>query len=745
MSSRAQLKIIFYLNLAVVIVLVGYKVYLNFIDRTPGSLQSPHVEQIQRLLQDRQQFRFAVVGNINNSIGIFENKIIPMLNAAGVDFVVSAGNAVSGGGEDKYRALDGTLGHLDMPYLLTFGENEASNFGSFRFYERYGPYFFNFRAGNSLFVFLDSTGETSHSWQLRWLEEELAASEADHTFIFIGHPLYRNSSKSLFSLDERHVESIAFRQGLLSILNRYQVDAVFSSNLPLFSHSEIAGTHHVVTGGAGGFIVNNDTSFYHFVTVEVSGEQFRIEVEELDIGQHRFFKTLEGIWLWVHSLFFVGYLNFLLIVSILVIIAIKLHNMIFVDRDYYPDFDIDPAPYVDRIQHVAMFTNNYLPFIGGVPISIQRLRQGLKSMGKKVLIVAPDYRNKVGDNGSVYRLPNMLEFGDRREFRMANIFHLAVRRRLLEFRPDIIHLHHPVWVGSLGLFWARRFGIPAVYTYHTRLEHYAHFVSLPGPLFRNLISHYLIRRFANKCDGIIVPTYSAEEYLRLIGVKKEIFVQPTGIDFDAMRDVDETDVQQLRDELGIGSEKVLVSVSRLSKEKNLDFMLEAAAELKKRCRVPFRFVIVGDGNERRRLEKRIRTLQLESTVILAGSVKPQDIPRYYNLGDIFLFASKTETQGMVILEAMAAGLPVVAVRSSGIDDVVRDEVNGFKTPENSDKWCARIHDLLTDEDRRAKMAEEAVTFARRYSIPRFAEAINQVYAHVLAARDARRSKARKSA
>lgn len=744
MSRRAQLKLIFYLNLAVVVVLVGYKVYLNFFDRTPGSLQSPHVEQIQQLLQDRQEFRFAVVGNINNSIGIFENKILPMLNASGVDFVVSAGNAVSGGGEDKYRALDGTLSHLEVPYLLTFGENEASNFGSFRFYERYGPYFFNFNAGNSLFIFLDSTGETSHSWQLRWLEEELAASEAEHTFIFIGHPLYRIEEETLFTFDDRHVESVAFRQGLISILNRYPVDAVFSSNLPLFSHTEINGTHHVVTGGAGGLVVNDETSFYHFVAVEVSGEDFRIDVERLDIGQYRIFKTLESVWLWIHSLFFVGYLNFLLIVSVLVIIAIKLHNMIFIDRDYYPNFDIDPSPYLDRIHRVAMFTNNYLPFIGGVPISINRLRMGLKAMGKKVLVVAPDYRNKVGDNGNVYRLPNVLEFGDRREFRMANIFHLAVRRKLLEFKPDVIHLHHPIWVGSLGLFWARRLGIPAVYTYHTRLEHYAHFVSLPGPLFRNLISHYLVRRFANKCDGIIVPTYSAEEYLRLIGVKKEIFVQPTGIDFDAMRNVDKEDVQQLRAELGIGTEKVLVSVSRLSKEKNIDFMLDAVAELKKRCEVPFRFVIVGDGNERRRLEKRIRELELESTVILAGSVKPQDIPRYYNLGDIFLFASKTETQGMVILEAMAAGLPVVAVRSSGIDDVVQDEINGFKTPENPERWCARIHELLVEDALRMKMAGNAVEFARRFSIARFAEAINGVYAHVLAVRDSRRSRARHS-
>lgn len=124
----------------------------------------------------------------------------------------------------------------------------------------------------------------------------------------------------------------------------------------------------------------------------------------------------------------------------------------------------------------------------------------------------------------------MISLGKESEFRMANIFLKNIRKTISSFQPNIIHVHHPFWLGSLGLFIGRMKKIPVVFTYHTRLEHYAHFVPLPTRLFRNLISHTLIRRFAHKCDGIIVPTNSVEKCLHMILVETPCFVQPTGID-----------------------------------------------------------------------------------------------------------------------------------------------------------------------------------------------------------------------
>lgn len=734
MIRRHPLKVLFYLNVLIVTLLIGYKAYLNLFEPSFKAIHTEQVNRIQNLLEDRDTFSFAVVGNINNSVGIFERKIIPMINNAGVDFVVSAGNAVSSGSEDKYRAVQGTLSYLAMPYLLTFGQHEYESFGSFRFYEHFGPYFFTVQAGNSRFVFLDSTSKTPWRWQTRWLREILDQNGSAHTFLFVGHPLMRSGEDVLFDEDEDYLHPPGFRDELITIIREYNIDAVFSANISQYDRQQHYGTEFIATGGAGGLVLNNEVSFHHFVKVSVDADTVTSELVPLEIGQHPVFKRLESLWFFIYSLFYVGYINFILIVSALTLIAIKLYAIVFVGKDYYPDYDLDPTPWLDKPLRVAMFTNNYLPFIGGVPISIERLRRGLQASGNATLVVAPRYKEQPEKEDYVLRVPSLLAMGEKREFRLANIFLGRIRKRVRAFKPDIVHLHHPFWLGSLGLFVAHRLRIPAVYTYHTRLEHYAHFVPLPGTLFRNLISHALIKRFANKCDAVIVPTYSTEEYLRMIGVKSPTFIQPTGIEYERFQSVTEGEVNTLRSELGLGDERIFISVSRLSNEKNIDFMIDAIASLKTKTRVPFRFLIIGEGHQRDRLQRRIDTLGLQEVVMLVGSVPPDDIATYYRLGDIFLFASKSETQGMVILEAMAAGLPVVAVRSSGIDDVVRHGFNGYKTPENRDQWRDCIASLLADESLRKTLSDNALAFARDYSIEQFARDVKVIYGTVLAAK-----------
>ncbi|MGM0560853.1 MAG: glycosyltransferase [Pseudomonadota bacterium] len=732
MKRRNPLKLLFYLNVLIVVFLIGYKAYLNYFLSDFNAEHTEQLAQLEERLEGKDDFSFAVVGNINNSVGIFERKIVPMLNESDIDFMVSAGNAVSGGGEDKYRALHGSLSNLEIPYLLTFGENEYEDFGSFRFYEHFGPHFYSVVANNSRLIFLDSTGKTPFSWQHRWLEDILEADESDHVFVFVGHPLFEAEQSVLFGSSDAYWDSETSRLQLLDLIQRHEVDAVFSANLPLYSQQSVGDTEFITTGGAGGLILNNDVSFHHFIRVNVTPEDFEVELVPLDIGQHPILKQLESFWFFIYSLFYVGYQNFILLVSVLTLIAIRLYTMIFLDRDYYPDYDIDPSPWLDKPLRVAMFTNNYLPFIGGVPISIARLRRGLEALGNRILVIAPRYSGIGEEEENTLYVPSLLPVGRKREFRMANIFLPGIRRRVREFKPDIIHLHHPFWLGSLGLFMARRMRIPAIYTYHTRLEHYAHFVPVPGRLFRNFISHALVKRFANKCDGIIVPTSSAEEYLRMIGVKRDIFVQPTGIEFEHFQDVDRARVKALRKEFGIKDEVVLISVSRISLEKNIDFMLDALADLRQRIDQPFRLLLIGEGDQQPRLQRRLNELGLSDCCTLVGSVPPKEMPNYYGLGDIFVFASKSETQGMVILEAMASGLPVVAVRSSGIDDVVRQDYNGFKTREVRDQWRDAVSRLMQERYLRETLGRQAREFSRGYSVEHFAEEVKAVYAKVLA-------------
>lgn len=733
MTVRRPLKVLFYCNVLIVCLLLGYKAYLNIVLSDFEAEHTGQIEAIQARLESRNSFSFAVVGNINNSVGIFERRIIPMLNASGVDFIISAGNAVSGGGEDKYRALHGTLSHLQMPYLLTFGAHEYQAFGSYRFYEHFGPHFFSFRAGSSHFIFLDSTGKTPWRWQILWLRDLLRQSDAQQTFIFTGQPLLHGEVPARFADEQDYLQPAAFREALLGLLAEHPVDAVFAANLPLFSEQRRGNTRFITSGGAGGLLLSDQASFHHYVQVSVSAQGVGIQLQRLDVDQHPLFKQLESLWFFIYSLFYVGYLNFILLVCGLTIAAIKLYTLAFVERDYYPNFDLDPSPWVEKPLRVVMFTNNYLPFIGGVPISIERLRRGLDAMGNAVLLIAPGYRDQPREEAHVVRVPSLLAMGEKREFRLANIFLRRIGQAVRGFRPDLIHLHHPFWLGSLGLLLAHRLRVPAVFTYHTRLEHYAHFVPLPGTLFRNLISHALIKRFANKCDAVIVPTNSAEEYLRMIGVKTPVFVQPTGIDYRRFHDVTGEHVARLRAALGIGDEQVLISVSRLSNEKNIDFLIDAIASLRGQTERPFLVLMIGDGHQRERLHRRIDELGIGRHFRLLGAVPPEDMALYYRLGELFLFASKSETQGMVVLEAMAAGLPVVAVRSSGIDDVVRQGYNGFKTPENIGQWCARVILLLEDDRLREEMSSHALLVAEEHSIEQFAAGVKEVYATVMAA------------
>ncbi len=731
MIKKTKLKLLFYLNLLVVIVFVFYKIYLNFFEENYGAVHATQLESIERLLNGRDSFSFAVVGNVKNSIGIFEKKIIPLLNDSDVDFVISAGNAVSSGGEDKYRALHRTLSGLNVPYLLTFGDGEHSSFGSFRFYDHYGPYVFAFSVEGRRFVFLDSTGKTSWDWQLRWLSEVFEVP-ARRTFVFVGDSPLWDLPVPLHM--KKHVMDRESGERLRSTLSSMGVDFVFSSGLPLFRSDLDGPVNYVMTGGAGGLLLNEDDSFYHYVMVKVDGDDVTVTPVKLDIGQHRFFRYLESLWFFVHSLFYVGYVNFFIILSGFIAFAVWLFSAVFVERDYYPHFDRSVELTLDHPIKVAMFTNTFLPFIGGVPISVDRLRRSLISLGHRILVIAPGYGDDDEPDEGVVRISPL--FARKKRFGMAvpNILWPGLYRSFFAFRPDLVHVHHPYWLGWVGTFLARRLDVPVVYTYHTRLDRFSHAVPLPKAFFQNVLSHALIRRFSNRCDAVVVPTESAEYYMRMIGVRPPIFVLPTGIDQEKLSCVDEESVEALRGDIGIGDEKVLITVSRLSREKNVEFMLDGISVLAARCAVPFKLVIVGDGPDRGRIEERIEQLSLGDRVFLTGAVSPEAIPVYYRLGDVFVFSSCAETQGMVVLEAMATGLPVVAVGSSGIDDFVKNGLNGYKTDLNHFAWSERIREILEDDDLRSRLSSDAKLFSKTYGMEEFGNAMSRVYAMALRGR-----------
>lgn len=722
--KHALLSVFFYANLAVALTIGSYRVYLYASAPEASALLVDQIGRIEAQENAHRLLRFAVIGEGNNSVGVLERQIIPRLNASGVDFLASAGNIVSGGGEDKYRALLGTLAHLDIPYLLTFGENEYEEFGSARFYQRFGPHFYSIALPQARLVFLDATGRTPTDWQERWLRDILQPDDQTPVIVFMGHPLVPPTHKTLFGPDTGAWSDANDRERMLQLLSDLGVDMVISAGAATYSDQTRNGIRHLLTGGAGGFVVNDEASYYHYLELNVSRGRITVDMVRIDTAPTRLARQVEGLWFFIYSLFYVGWLNFLLIFSVFVTIGAYLYNRLFRERHYYPDYNRRVPVDLGRPLRVVMFTNTYLPFIGGVAISVQRLRTGLEKLGHEVLVVAPSYEQD-GVEPGVVRVPTLLHDGDL--IRVANLLHPATWRAVRTFRPDVIHLHHPFWLGRLGLALARRMKVPTVFTYHTRLERYAHNIPLPGFLFRNVLAHWLVRRFANRCDEVIVPTPVTRDYARLIGVTRPVHVLPTGVEIERFQHADPAHVAALRARHNPDKRRILVTISRLTPEKNLDFVLAAMRELKRRQAPPFRLLVLGEGEERAHLMQVIEDHDLAAEVSLLGAVPACVVPDYLQLGELFVFASTSETQGMVVLEAMAAGLPVVAVNASGVDAFVQNHRTGVLTAGEIDVWTDAVHALLVNRTERQAMAQAALGAARQHSVERFSAEAVKIY------------------
>lgn len=729
--NRALLSLFFYVNLAIVLTIAVYRVYLYAAAPDASALLVRQIERIEAVAATGGPLRFAVVGEGNNSIGMLEREVIPRINASDAAFVVSAGNIVSGGGEDKYRSILQILSHLNIPYLLTFGENEFEEFGSTRFYQRFGPHFYSIALPQARLVFLDATGRTPTDWQERWLRDILQSEEDRPVIVFVGHPLVAPEHETIFEPDRGAWSEPDDRDRLLGLFRRLGVDLVISAGAATYSDQVVDGVRHIVTGGAGGFVVNDETSFYHYLDLSADRDGIQADLVRIDTAPTPLAQRVEGLWFFVYSLFYVGWLNFLAIFSAFVLTAMYLYNRLFRERRYYPDYDLRVPVDPGRPLRIAMFSNTYLPSINGVAVSVNRLKSGLEREGHEVLLCAPSYDDQPTEAG-VFRIPILISPGA--ALRLANPFHRQTWRAVHEFQPDVIHLHHPYWLGSLGLRMARKLHVPTVFTYHTRLEQFAHAIPLPGALFRNVIAHWLVRRFANQCNEIIVPTPVTRDYVRLIGVDGPVHVHPTGIEVERFRQSDPARLEELNARYNPDGRMILVTISRLSKEKNLDFLIAAIKELKARHAPPFRLLIIGDGDERARLTSTIREAGLTSEVRLVGSVPMQDIPAYLALAQLFVFTSVSETQGMVILEAMAAGLPVVAVNATGVDAFVQNHRTGVLTEEDLGAWTDAVHALLVNRSEREKLARAALEEAQHHSVERFSSEIAKIYATAIGAK-----------
>lgn len=381
---------------------------------------------------------------------------------------------------------------------------------------------------------------------------------------------------------------------------------------------------------------------------------------------------------------------------------------------------------------IAMMTNNYKPFVGGVPISIERLTDALREEGHEVVIFAPTYESQEAEE-SVVRYSSLCH-GFTEGFVIPNPIDGNITEVFKEEQFDIIHVHHPVAIGQTAGFLAKKFDIPLVFTYHTRYEQYLHYLkpytflrkmsekeTIAGrcadrltTVFGERIIPDYIRSYTKRCNMIFAPTVQMKDYLQQTGVDTPIAVMPTGLTEDSFSP-DEEKAERIREEYGSGKKYLFCTIARLAKEKNLFFLLKCMDVFKRQHGDCFRLMLIGKGSEETALREEARRLGLEDNIVFVGETANTEVKNYCRAADLFLFTSKTETQGIVLLEAMAAQTPVVAVRATGVADIIENGSNGYMTPEDELQFVDMIGHILSERELYDYMKEYAYETAREYT------------------------------
>jgi glycosyltransferase involved in cell wall biosynthesis len=292
---------------------------------------------------------------------------------------------------------------------------------------------------------------------------------------------------------------------------------------------------------------------------------------------------------------------------------------------------------------------------------------------------------------------------------------------------DIIHAQTPFTLGWIAMRQAKKKNIPIIHTYHTLFTEYVHY--LP---FSKGIGLWLTKRgsrdYCNRCDGVVVPSSAIAEELRSYGVKKPIEVIPTGVNAELVK---KGNAHLIREQQHLAPEaEILLYAGRLAREKNVEFVVQAFKEIAQ-VRRNAQLVIVGDGPQRKYLENLVQNLKLEHRVTFTGFLQKEVLASWYKAADVFLFASTTETQGMVVLEAMEMGTPVVAVNAMGVKDVVGDNIGGFSSTLNIQEFTAHALKLLENDDLRQRKSMEAVKKAEKFSTTEMAQKMINFYSQMI--------------
>ena len=387
---------------------------------------------------------------------------------------------------------------------------------------------------------------------------------------------------------------------------------------------------------------------------------------------------------------------------------------------------------------IAIFTNNYLPNPFGVSMSIESFRREFEKLGHTVYVFAPEFRGYVDENQNacpsdrrVFRYPALdLKFKNIR-FPIAIPYSYRIDRILSDLEIDVIHSQHPNLLGWQAKRWSKKKNVPLIFTWHTLYDQYAHFAPfIPSKLaawwtIKNAV------RYANSCDQIIVPTKSVKKIITDWGVHNEnVQAVATGVEESFFQNTDRVGT---RKQFGIEDDEVaLLLLSRLTTEKNVEFLVRAVIRILKKNEKT-KFILAGEGQELPKLKKMIVDAGLINKVVFSGIVKREITKNIFAAADIFVYASKSETQGMILTEAMCLGLPVVALAAAGAIDIIGNQITGLLVKENEDEFVNAVERLINDAELRNRFSENAKKITKEnYTASICAEKMLEIYEKVIA-------------
>jgi len=384
-----------------------------------------------------------------------------------------------------------------------------------------------------------------------------------------------------------------------------------------------------------------------------------------------------------------------------------------------------PEPSLPPLR-IAIFSDSAFPILNGVSVSVDTLINELRNQGHSVHLYATSFPGNRDTDPNTFRFPSM-EFPFWRGYPLLIPPVYPMLARFRKHTYDIIHTHTPFLVGMVGLRWAESHEIPIVSTYHTLYDRYAHYVKmLPRRYVRFRIAKHT-NFYYNRVNHVITPTDISKKWLLRHSVTSEVTIIPTGSPRPPS-----LNRHTIRAELGIPPEqRILLYVGRLAREKSLEVLIEAASMAMKQDPA-VQLWMVGDGPYRPECLELIRELGIGDRTRLIGFVPRAEVDRYYSAADLFLFTSISETQGLVVQEAMQLGLPAVVASGGGAGEAVRHLENGMLVKNDVQELAEAVHTVLSDPEQYARLSANARLTGLAAGVGPMASAVTSVYRGVVA-------------